>query len=645
MHSTVRTLRIALPIAFFLFVALLVAMYTSNARRASAARPTETSTLRGDDRPQLVTFEFEDTQTVAGRVVSKIQAQRMIGFSSGWYTLEGVEITIFRRSGQTYQIACPAAQFNATTKEAEAKGGVKVSSSDGLRIATDALVFDGNRMLNEIPVHFGIDLWSGTAGGVDLNVEHESVRLIRGIHATLAPQTPQEPPVQADAGEIVFYRGKGEVTLTEKVRATRATDRFEVDAMTARFAEDRNTLVGLEGFGNLLAKLGAPAAAMPAGEKSISGERFAAEMGPKGEIVAVNIIGDQRPAKALMPDVPPRELEARLIRIGLSAGVLTEIRADGNVSMIEKGPSNRRVTAGRVTVYFDRATRQALSGLLEMGVAFTDGKTEAVADRGNYDIAGDRVILTGTPTAVPSAKNELQSIRAARLELSPKDGMMRADGSVVAQLRSKPGASPDAGLFGGSGKAPIFVNSDSFVTRRSTRQSAFSGNVRAWQGENLLLANDVLITGAGEAIQATGKVRATLHNTKVQGRNAPLAAQAERLAARKESREVELEGQVVIEDDGRKLTADRATIYLDAAQKIERVEATGNVVLAEPATGRKATGSKAVYRLTQRMIHLDGTPAVLEDQRGTVKGTRIIFDLAKNRVDVASSSEATYNPR
>lgn len=645
MHPTVRTLRIALPIAFFSFVALLVVMYTSNARRASVTRPTETSTMRGDDRPQLVTFEFEDTQTVEGRIVSKIRARRMIGFSSGWYTLEAVEIEIFRKNGQTYLIACPAAQFNAKTKEAEAKGGVIVTSSDGLRLATDALHFDGNRMLNEIPVHFVINQWTGTAGGVDLNVEHESVRLLRGTSATLAPQTPQEPPLEAQAGEIVFFRAKGEVTLSEKVRAVRARDRFEVDAMTARFGDDRKTLVGLEGFGNLLVRLGAAAPGVPAGEKTLTGERFGAEIGPKGEIVAVNVVGDQVPSKAVMPEVPPRELVARLIRIGLNGGTLTEIRADGNVTMMERGPVLRTVTAGRMTVYFDPATRQALSGLLEAGVVFTDGKTEATADRGNYDIPGDRVILTGIPSAAPLVKNESQSIRATRLELQPKDGVMRAEGGVVAQIKSKPGASPEVGLFGGGAKAPFFVNADSFVTRRSTQVSVFTGHVRAWQDKNLLLADDIQITGAGESIQATGNVRMTLHNTKAPARKVPLAARSERLVARKDSRQVELEGQVVFEDEGRKLTADKAVIYLDATQKIERVEATGNVVLVEAATGRKATGSKAVYRLTQRMIHLDGSPAVLDDQRGTVKGTRIVFDLAKNRVDVASSGEATYNPQ
>ncbi len=42
-----------------------------------------------DDRPRLVSYDFEDTHSLGGRVISRIRAEKTVGFASGWYVLEG----------------------------------------------------------------------------------------------------------------------------------------------------------------------------------------------------------------------------------------------------------------------------------------------------------------------------------------------------------------------------------------------------------------------------------------------------------------------------------------------------------------------------------------------------------------------------
>src|SRR5512141_2003053 len=78
------------------FIALIAVLYNSRSGR----RPTEAipinSARRANDRAQLVADVFEDTQTIGGRVVSKIRARRTTQFKSGWYLLEDVHLTIFR---------------------------------------------------------------------------------------------------------------------------------------------------------------------------------------------------------------------------------------------------------------------------------------------------------------------------------------------------------------------------------------------------------------------------------------------------------------------------------------------------------------------------------------------------------------------
>src|SRR5205085_10003043 len=123
MQKTIRVLRVALPIAFFAFLAVIV----MNFRKPPAVAPHKIDPVvatRTGEKPRVESKGFEDTQTIAGRIASHISAERVVAYASGWNTLENVHLTIYRPTGLTYELVCPTAQFNSKTKEADAKGGV-----------------------------------------------------------------------------------------------------------------------------------------------------------------------------------------------------------------------------------------------------------------------------------------------------------------------------------------------------------------------------------------------------------------------------------------------------------------------------------------------------------------------------------------
>jgi len=127
MQRTIRILRIALPIAFFAFVVLLVLSW----QRGKVKRPKQPNeplagTITGQ-KVQVLFNGFEDTQTVGGRVVMRVKAARVVAYTGDWNTLESVDLTIYRPTGLTYQLTCPSAKFNSKTKEADAQGGVRVT--------------------------------------------------------------------------------------------------------------------------------------------------------------------------------------------------------------------------------------------------------------------------------------------------------------------------------------------------------------------------------------------------------------------------------------------------------------------------------------------------------------------------------------
>lgn len=644
MQRTIRVLRLALPLAFIGFVVLIFFSWdrTAGGKRRGTGEGV-TSTQRPEDIAQAEAKSFEDVQTIGGRVVSRIRADRVVSFESGWTTLEGVSLTLFRENGLTYELSCPQAQFNTQTKEADAKGGVQVRSSDGIEISTAEIRYDGTRLTNDIPVKFRVDRWTGRAGALDLNVQAETLKLHREVSATLTETTPGELPMTLAAAETTFRRRENMVEFRERVSMQKGAESVRADTMTGRFTQDRQRIIGLEGDGHCVIVMAARGGAGEdlGGRKEITCDGFFSELGPDGRINAINARSGARPAHAILSGPPRRDIMAATFRVALTDRVVSEIRAAGKVRMKETAETTREIQSEHVTVWFDAATRKARSAYLEGGFKYQDPKTTATAFRANYDIAGDRIILTTDPGWQATVISDGHTLRAKQIEFSPRAQTARASGSVIAQLVSKGGgATADTTNLFPAGK-PVFVNADELMMRSINRVAHFTGHVRAWQDRNVLFANELQVQGAGESITARGSVRTMLYNTTAEARKTPVQSTSEQLIARKTDRRIDLTGKVTIQDETRTLKSDKASFFFDEGRKVQRIEAETSVQLVESATGRKGSGEKAIYFVDRKMIHLHGTPATITDPSGSVSGQQILFDLTRNRVQVVSPDGQT----
>lgn len=644
MQRTIRALRIALPIAILGFILLIVFSWTATkTRRAPAPAEPVTSTQRPEDRPLVEGKSFEDVQTIGGRVVSRIRANRVVSFESGWTTLEGVQLTLFRQNGLTYEVSCPQAQFNTTTKEADAKGGVRVASSDGIEIQTAEIRYDGARLTNDINVQFKVDRWTGNAGALDLDVQGETLRLFKKVTATMSVLQPGEVPMTIAGTESIFRRRENTVEFKDQVQMDRGNESVRANWMFGRFTQDRKQLIGVEGRENCVIVMAgsAPTGEDLGGRKEIRSDGFHTEVGPDGQINALNATSVTNMAHAVLDGPPKRDIVARTFRVALANRVVSEIRADWSVVMKELGEAPREINAEHVTVWFDPATRRARSAYLEGAFRYQDPRTTASAFRANYDIAGDRIILTTDPGWQATVVSDGHTLKAKQIEFSPRAQTARASGSVIAQLVSKGSTpSPENTTLFPAGK-PVFVNSDELFLRQTNKTAVFTGRVRAWQDNNTVLANELQVTGNGDSILARGNVRSLLYNTSAEARKTPVQSTSDQLLARKADRRVDLTGNVTIVDETRNLKSEKASFFFDDKNKVQRIEAEAGVTVTESATGRKGTGEKAVYHVDRKMIYLNGSPATVSDPTGSITGQQIAFDLTRNRVQVVSPETQT----
>lgn len=655
MQRTIRILRVALPLLFVGFI-LLIALSWQRVKpqRDKGTGSAVTSTIRPVDRPQVESTSFEDSQTINGRLAARIRAGRVVAFQSGWNTLEDVQLTIYRPTGLTYELVCPQAQFNSNTKEADAKGGVRVTSSDGVMFQTAEIHFDGNHLTNHIPVQYTIDRWNGTAGAIDLDVQAEAMRFFQKIDATMTPATPQESPMRLMAQEGTFKRKENSAEFLERVVVTRDYDRVESDRVSGRFGTDRKSLQALEGVGHVVIGMGANSSAIGgtnvSGRKTITADRFWSELGPDGNVAAINAAGDVAVAHALIEGPPQRDLYARVFRAGLANKVVSEIKADGEVVMKESGPAPREMTSDHVIVYFDSQTHKAANAVVEGNFHYKDARNDARAIKATYDINHDLVTLSAEPGFNPTVVVDGQTLKATNIEFSPHAGTARANGTVIAQLVSRQnGLAADATTVFPASK-PVFVNADSVNMQQATKIATFAGHVKAWQETNTIFAQELQVQGMGDSVSARGGVRAILYNTtsnasQPEARKTPVVSQSEQLIARKNDRRIDLSGNVKIDDEQRHVTSDKASFFFDANRRVERIESENKVVLIDQAASRKGTGDKATYLVAKKLVYLNGSPATVTDPKGSVTGQQFAIDLARNKVDVISPTgtlQGTY---
>ena len=649
MQRTIRVLRVALPIVFFGFVLIIAFSWRHGKphKDKSTTQPV-TSTMRPADKPKGESKKFEDTQTVAGRVAMHIVAERVISYVSGWNTLENVHLTIYRPTGLTYELVCPQAQFNSDTKEADAKGGVRVTSSDNVEIITAEIHYDGNHLTNHIPVSFKVDRWIGNAGALDLDVPGESLRLFERVDANMAPADPGEAPMNVKTVEAIFRRQQNTVDFDREVIVTREVERMNADHVVGRFTPDRKALTSLEGFGKITIVAGASTPMMAssggrpeaAGRKEITCDHFWTDLGPTGQIAAINAAGT--PAHAVLEGSPTRDLVALTFKVRIDNKTVSEMQAHGGVVMKEPPPTARQMNADHLTVMFDPRTHQAASAVAEGSFKYKDPRNEASAVRAHYDIGNDKVVLSAEPGYDPTVVTDGETLKAKLIEFSPRAGTAKATGSVIAQLVGKPsGPSADATTLFPAAR-PVYINSDVVTIRQANKSAIFNGNVRAWQETNALFADEMQVQGAGDSITARGNVRTFLYNTSsnfaAEARKTPMKSRSEQLIARKTDRRIDLSGSVQIDDEQRHLASERASLFFDPNKRVERVEAEGKVVLTEEPTQRKAAGDKATYLVTKRLVYIYGSPATVTAPNETISGLQISIDLARNKVEVISPS-------
>jgi lipopolysaccharide assembly outer membrane protein LptD (OstA) len=171
---------------------------------------------------------------------------------------------------------------------------------------------------------------------------------------------------------------------------------------------------------------------------------------------------------------------------------------------------------------------------------------------------------------------------------------------------------------------------------------------RVWQGQRLLIADDIAYLQPTETVEAAGHVRATfpadqLASGSRAGEDVVVVSRS--LRYDRPSRQAVFTGNVRYSDPDHVLSATELRADFDEDDTITQIQATGDVQIEQLATGRMLEAQQAIRDVAVGVIRATGSPVRLTDATGTsVSSSSLTWNEADGSVTVAGGTETVYYP-
>lgn len=631
----IRLLRILLPLLLAVFVVGVVLSLRSRPPRG--VLPADVSSERG---ARAEGFRFSDL--IGGRRRLLVQARLGRIDDKGAFEVDDVQRVEVDREDQP-PLVLTAARGSGSGAQGKRmvrlEGGVTLSDDDaGLTLEIPTVEIDQvSGVVRSLgAVRIAGTPWSGSASAVvyslrgqpaeilGLNVETAGGGLLAAQRAIVAPGrktmtlegqvSARQGGMVLEAPSIVLVRGADgkleSATASPSVRGSLAS----TDSGSGVFgAREARAEWGADGKVAVVTLTGGARIEHTRGQ--LSSDRIEARALPAPEGFSIDAAGQvalTTPTQKGLGTLTCSTFHARLD----AAGGVHDGLATGQVAFDAEDASGEASSAAFTSL--DPSGTVTLRSGPDRRARFASGRTRIVADVITSDVRGVKLVAEG-----------------------------RVDATLLPATEGRTGQAPP--MFA-AGEAVHFVA----ATLESSNSGArlwFRGDVRGWQGERTLSADEVEMIQDGEVLNASGRVATRL--PRVAGKAATEAdyiqVGSERLAYRGAAHTAEYTGSVKVRQAEGWLEAPRLLASLGASgQGLREVEASGGVRFEYRAPGGRGVpststgdGDRAVYDTQARLVRLfgDKTPASVRNagpSGGTTVGRVLRYQLDTGALEVES---------
>jgi len=296
-----------------------------------------------------------------------------------------------------------------------------------------------------------------------------------------------------------------------------------------------------------------------------------------------------------------------------------------------KDRGTRTLTSQNMTTVFLKDTQDVERVDAQGDGKFNENDRNGVAANVSYVAADQTVKLRGGDPTVWDSRGRT---KAVELDADLANDVSYARGRTTTTYYSQEqtnGATPFSKT-----KSPVYIASERGEFRHQSGQAIYTGNARAWQDDNYVRGEKLVIYMNDKRMEASGNVQTTIYNAKQRVENnktvVPVFASADSMFYSDPDRTIHYEGNVDIKQGTDRLTSAVADVYLlKESNEMEKTIAQRNVVLTQP--NRKGTGDWVEYTSANEIAILKGNPARVEDvEQGTSQGGRLTLSVRDGKV-------------
>ena len=294
-----------------------------------------------------------------------------------------------------------------------------------------------------------------------------------------------------------------------------------------------------------------------------------------------------------------------------------------------KDRGTRTLTSQSMTTVFVKDTQDIERVDAQGDAKFNENDRNGLAANASYVAADETVRLRGGEPTVWDSRGRTKAIE---LDADLANDVSYARGRTTTTYYSQEqtnGATPFSKT-----KSPVYIASDRGEFRHESGQATYSGNARAWQDDNYVRGDKLVIYVNDKRMEAAGHVQTTVYNAKRRAENTvvPVFAAADSMFYSDPDRTIHYEGNVDIKQGTDRLTGGVADVYLAKdTNEMEKTIAQRNVVLTQP--NRKGTGDWVEYTTASDLAVLKGNPARVDDpEQGNTEGNRLTLSVRDGKV-------------
>lgn len=591
---------------------------------------------------------FAWTHTIEGRQIFQIQAEKNLQDRQDTTYLETVVLDIFREDGERYRVTSNNARVNEATREARLEGDVVVSGWGDLVLKARAFdLQQEGRILSSIgAVEFSYPPdFEGRATRLRIDRRTDFITLSGGVHIRSVPGA--ETDVRLDCERLVYRRSEGMVRALDDVYVRFGEQELRTRALTLFLLDDQKSLRSLRarwdiaGSARTLNEFGGET------RLEVRGDYFQLAPDPESPTTrAIELTGsDSSPAvlKIVAPDGLGRTLRARRLEGEIVDGQPAFIKGEGEPLVIDElfdldePYLLRQLCADRLNARF--LADGSLSHIfLERRVELWDRDLYlSGGSKAELEIAEGRVAIEGPEVELFSERGDLA---APRITFSRKQGLIRAESGVRASLESGSATALEQSPFG-QGQGPIRVESKEAFYTSEPAAFTFTGAVRAWRDQNLLLAEQLRGDQTTQEMAASGGVRtlwfsAPRPGTGEAGVPQPIEVTADLLTYRRADSTVIYSGHVRVEQQRRTLSCGELAVELEGdGRQAKRMTCRDDVELVDPVESQRVSGDVAVYSVAANQVEIYGDKVRLVDsQNNRLEGKYLLYNLGLGKVEI-----------